>query len=177
MAYAPGLETNSTLSTPHPSRSLLAAVAVLAVGAVVLAVLLQHGFGMEPCAWCTFQRLIYLALAAAALLALSLRRSRVAFLAAGGLAALFAAGGVWAALYQQFVAAKADACVYTFADRFLLRSGLDESLPWLFEATASCADANAPLFGLPFATWSAALFALLFVLCVLALRAGFRSVR
>jgi disulfide bond formation protein DsbB len=152
--------------------SLPGAVALLALAAVALAVLLQHAFGMEPCAWCTFQRLIYLAVAAAALLALSLRRSRPAFVAGSLLTALLAAGGVWAALHQQLVASKADACVYTFADRFLLRSGLDAMLPWLFEATASCADANAPLLGLPFATWSAALFALLCLLSLLALRPG-----
>ena len=83
-----------------------------------------------------------------------------------------AAGGVWAALYQQFVASKADSCVYTFADRFLLRTGLDEKLPWLFEATASCAEANVPLLGVSFAYWSAGLFAVLLLLTAGALRGG-----
>ncbi|HRO59874.1 MAG TPA: disulfide bond formation protein B [Burkholderiaceae bacterium] len=145
-------------------RKTLTAVAALAAGAVALAVFLQFAFGMEPCAWCTFQRLIFLAVAAAALLAASLYRSRPAFVAAGGLAALLAAGGIWAALYQQFVASKADSCVYTFADRFLLRTGLDEKLPWLFEATASCAEATVPLLGVSFAFWSAGLFAVLLAL-------------
>ena len=153
-------------------RKVLTAVAVLAAGAVALAVFLQFAFGMEPCAWCTFQRLIFLAVAASALLAASLYRSRPAFVAAGGLAALLAAGGVWAALYQQFVASKADSCVYTFADRFLLRTGLDEKLPWLFEATASCAEANVPLLGVSFAYWSAGLFAVLLVMTAGALRGG-----
>jgi disulfide bond formation protein DsbB len=162
---------------PRTPGSILTAVAVLAAGAVALAVFLQHAFGMEPCAWCTFQRLIFLAVAAAALIAAALLRARPGFVAGSALAALLAAGGVWAALHQQLVASKADSCVYTFADRFLLRTGLDESLPWLFEATASCADANAPLLGLPFAAWSAALFALLFVLSVAGLRAGLRTGR
>lgn len=150
---------------------------MLAAGAVALALVLQHGLGMEPCAWCTFQRVIFLAVAAAALLTAALAAIRPAFVAAGGLTALLAAGGVWAALHQQFVASRAESCAYTFADRFLLRTGLDERFPALFEATASCADANAPLLGLPFAAWSAALFALLCLASIGALRAGFRTPR
>ncbi len=156
-------------------EKLLWGVAVLAVGAVALAVGLQHGFGTAPCAWCVFQRLIFLAVAAAALLALSLRRAQPAFLLTTALAALLAALGAWVALYQQFVASQAGSCVFTFAERFLMRTGLDETLPWLFEATASCADANVPLLGVPFSIWSAALFVLLVVMCVVALRTGTRG--
>jgi len=162
---------------PRSPASMFAGIAVLAAGAVALALVLQHGFAMEPCAWCTFQRVIFLAVAAAALLAAALAAVRPAFAVAAGLTVLLAAGGVWAALHQQFVASKAESCAYTFADRFLLRTGLDESFPALFEATASCADANAPLLGLPFAAWSAALFTLLCLASIGALRAGFRKTR
>lgn len=162
---------------PRSPASIFAGIAALAAGAVALALVLQHGFGMEPCAWCTFQRVIFLAVAAAALLAAALAAVRPAFVVAGALAVLLAAGGVWAALHQQFVASKAESCAYTFADRFLLRTGLDERFPALFEATASCADANAPLLGLPFSAWSAALFALLCLASIGALRAGFRKPR
>ena len=162
---------------PRSPSTMFAGIAVLAAGAVALALVLQHGFGMEPCAWCTFQRVIFLAVAAAALLAAALAAVRPAFVLAAGLTVLLAAGGVWAALHQQFVASKAESCAYTFADRFLLRTGLDERFPALFEATASCADANAPLLGLPFAAWSAGLFALLCLASIGALRAGFRKPR
>lgn len=159
------------------SRSFLLAVAVLAVGAVALAVVLQHAFGLEPCAWCTFQRAIYLAVAAAALLSVSLGGVRPAFAVLAALTALLAAGGVWAALHQHFVASATDSCAYTLADRFMLRTGLDEQLPWLFEATASCADANVPLLGLPFSLWSAALFTMLFLFSAGALRAALQAGR
>jgi disulfide bond formation protein DsbB len=162
---------------PRSPASIFAGIAALAAGAVVLALVLQHGFGMEPCAWCTFQRVIFLAVAAAALLAAALAAVRPAFIVAGGLTVLLAAGGVWAALHQQFVASRAESCAYTFADRFMLRTGLDERFPSLFEATASCADANVPLLGLSFAVWSAALFALLCLASIGALRAGFRKPR
>src|SRR5690606_41442202 len=42
----------------------------LSWGGVVIAVVLQHGFDMQPCAWCTVQRAIYLLVGALALLAL-----------------------------------------------------------------------------------------------------------
>ena len=85
-----------------------------------------------------------------------------------------ALGGLWAALHQQFVASQSQSCAFTFADRTLMKLRLDESLPWLFEATASCSEANVPLLGLPFALWSAALFVLL---AGLAARAALRSRR
>lgn len=154
------------------SESILLLSAVLAIGAVGVALVLQHRFGIEPCAWCTFQRLLFLLFAAFAALGWLARRSRAALVAASVLAALAALGGLWAALHQQFVAAQSLSCAFTFADRVLMKLRLDETLPWLFEATASCRDANAPLLGVPFALWSAALFVLL---AVLAARAALGS--
>lgn len=154
------------------SDSILLLGAALAVGAVGVALVLQHRFGIEPCAWCTFQRLLYLLFGAFAALGWLARRSRIALLASSTLAAVAALGGLWAALHQQFVAAQSLSCAFTFADRVLMKLRLDETLPWLFEATASCRDANAPLLGVPFALWSAALFVLLALLAVRALLAA-----
>lgn len=152
------------------SDPTLLLAAVLAVGSVGIALVLQHGFGIAPCAWCTFQRLLFLLFGALAALGwLAGRLHRVFLLGASALAGATAIGGLWAALHQQFVASRADSCAYTFADRFLLRTGLDERFPSLFEATASCADANVPLLGIPFALWSAALFALLALLAARAI--------
>lgn len=159
------------------SESILLLSAVLAIGAVAVALVLQHRFGIEPCAWCTFQRLLFLLFAAFAVLGWLARRSRAALVAASVLAALVALGGLWAALHQQFVAAQSLSCAFTFADRVLMKLRLDETLPWLFEATASCRDANAPLLGIPFALWSAALFVLLAGLAALAARATLGSRR
>ncbi|MCC7060600.1 MAG: disulfide bond formation protein B [Burkholderiaceae bacterium] len=164
-----------------PSRSdrILLACAALAIGAVAVALVLQYAFDMRPCAWCTFQRLLFLLLAALALLAWTVRRARLALAALSALAGLVAAAGLWAALHQQFVAAQTQSCAFTLADRLLMKTGLDESLPWLFEATASCSEANVSLLGVPFAIWSAALFALLALLAwraaLLAWRAADRA--
>ncbi len=154
------------------SDLVLPACSALAVGAVGVALVLQHAFGMEPCAWCTFQRLVFLMVAVLALLAWALRRRRFASGALSLATAAAALGGLWAALHQQFVAAKAQSCVFTLADRVLMNLRLDEMLPWLFEATASCSDANVPLLGVPFAAWSATLFAVLALMALLSLRIG-----
>ena len=155
--------------------SILLLCAVLALGAVGIALVLQHFFGMQPCAWCTFQRLLFLLVGACALGGwLASGRSRAAAVVLSALAGVAALGGLWAALHQQFVASQSQSCAFTFADRTLMKLRLDESLPWLFEATASCSEANVPLLGLPFALWSAALFVLL---AGLAARAALRSRR
>src|SRR5690606_15365752 len=135
----------------------------LSWGGVAIALVLQHGFDMQPCAWCTVQRGVYLVVGALALLALVAPASIAGSLLAA-LAAVFALAGLAAAGYQHFVAAKSNACGFSWADRVIYDARLDESMPWLFKATASCSDANLPLFGVPFAVWSAALFVLLFVI-------------
>lgn len=143
----------------------------LSWGGVVIALVLQHGFDMQPCAWCTVQRGIYLVVGALALVALVLPGA-IASSAVAVLAALCAIGGLLAAGYQQFVAAKSTACGFSWADRVIYEARLDETMPWLFKATASCSDANLPLFGVPFALWSAALFVFLFVILSLAAARG-----
>lgn len=157
------------------SESILLLSAVLAIGAVGVALVLQHAFGIEPCAWCTFQRLIFLLVGAFAAIGWLSRGSRRAVVAMSALATAAALGGLWAALHQQFVAAQSLSCAFTFADRALMKLRLDATLPWLFEATASCRDANAPLLGVPFAWWSAALFVVLALLAVRALLAARRA--
>lgn len=143
------------------SRSLLLACAVFALAAVGVALVLQHAFDMRPCAWCTLQRLVYLAVAVFALTgwALGARASVVRGFAL--LAAFASFAGLAAALHQQFVAAQTASCAFTFADRVLMQSRLDELAPWLFFADASCSEANVALLGVPFALWSAAAFVLL----------------
>jgi len=154
------------------AAGLLTASALLCALALVLGQAAQHLLDMQPCAWCVLQRLLFLLVGAFALIGWLARGSRAMAVAMSALAFASAAGGTWAALHQQFVASQSESCVFTFADRTMMKLRLDESLPWLFEATASCSEANLPLLGLPFATWSAALFVLL---ALLAIRAALLS--
>ena len=146
-------------STPE-----FALVAALAVGVVVAALVSQHAYAMEPCPWCVLQRLIFLAIAAFAVLGLVWRGpagSRVA----GTFALLLAVAGIAAALWQHFVAAKSASCNLTLADRVMNATQLDRLLPDVFEARANCAEAAVDLLGVPYAIWSA----LAFLVCAIVL--------
>jgi protein dithiol:quinone oxidoreductase len=161
-------------SISHAGSAAL--IAVVAWGGVLAALVSQHVFDLQPCPWCIIQRLAYLLVGLFALLSLFATQSslwaRLPLLFAG----LAAIGGLAGALYQHFVAAESASCAFTAADRFLMATGLDELLPSVFKATAGCDEANAPLLGVPYSLWSAALAVLLLALLVRAMRrAGVRS--
>jgi protein dithiol:quinone oxidoreductase len=148
---------------------LFAFVAVVSLGVVIVALVSQHAFGMEPCPWCILQRVIFLAIGAFALLGLVWRGpsgGRVA----GTFALLLAGGGVAAALWQQLVAARSESCNLTLADRIVGATQLDRLVPYVFEARASCADAAVSLLGLPYAYWSAIAFVVLAIVVLRILR-------
>ena len=150
--------------TPSGKRGVLALTALVALAAVGAAYFTQHVWGMQPCPWCVLQRLIFVAIAAAALLGLLLP-------AAGALlAGLLAACGLAAALWQHFVAASAESCDLTLADRIMAATGLDGRFPEVFMAMTSCADAKVDLFGLPYEAWSGSLFAAALVAMMAVLR-------
>ncbi len=140
---------------------ILNTIATLCVAAVIVALISQHVFDMRPCAWCVFQRLIFLLIALVCWLAALIGRRETAALRLGGaLAALLGVGGGVAAWYQYSVASLLFSCDLTFADRFMTGSGLDAGLPWLFGIFATCMDAKVELLGVEYALWSMGLFIL-----------------
>lgn len=141
------------------SARWFAIAALLSIGAVAIALVSQHAFGMEPCAWCVFSRLVFVVIAVVALLGLAWRRPLATRLL--GLAGvLLAAAGIVASLWQHFVAARAGSCNQTLADRVVAATTLHERLPAVFEARASCAEAAVDLAGVPYDFWAAAAFVL-----------------
>jgi disulfide bond formation protein DsbB len=141
---------------------MLVGVAAVSVGAVGMALFGQHVQGMQPCPWCILQRLIFLAIAAVALLTLALRvRLTPAQSGGSALIGLLALCGMAAALYQNLVAAHLPSCDMTLADRIVSGLGVDALAPELFEVRASCADAAVKLLGVPYELWSCVLFAAL----------------
>jgi disulfide bond formation protein DsbB len=138
-------------------RGLLAAAAVLSLLAVGAALVTQHVFDMRPCPWCVLQRVEFVLIGLAAALSL-LWRSRAGLLAGAAVVIGVANLGVLSALWQHFVAAASASCNRTLADRIVGALQLDSLLPDVFAATASCAEAKATLFGVPYEFWSLALF-------------------
>ncbi len=145
------------------SDRILRLTALLCLAAVGFALVSQHVFGMQPCAWCVLQRLILLAIAAVCGLAGTGWGSAMVRRLGAALAGLLALCGITAAWYQYSVASQSFSCAQTFADRFIAGSGLDAALPWLFGIYASCMDARVRLLGVEYALWGL----MLFVLCAL----------
>ena len=151
------------------SRTRFIAIAALCLAAVAAALIAQYRFDMQPCPWCVLQRVIFIAIAFAALLG-AVWDARAGRLMAGAIAAALAAAGMAAALWQHFVAASAASCDLTLAERIVSALGLDERWPEVFSAFASCRDAAVNVFGVPFEFYSLALFALIAATAVSLLR-------
>ena len=152
---------------------VLVAVGLVSLGAVGLAAIAQHVFGMQPCPWCVLQRLIYIVVGVLALVAAALPGlGRRLFI---GLALLGALSGLAAALWQQLHAVNEASCAMTLADRIMTGLQLDSLLPQLFTAYASCADAAVSVLGIPFAVWSALLYVILAWLLAWSLRVSVKS--
>jgi|TARA_B110000503_G_scaffold139319_2_gene227463 disulfide bond formation protein DsbB len=127
--------------------------------AVVVALISQYYFDMPPCAWCVFQRLLFLFIALWAGLAWLLGSQKVKN-TFNILIILTSFGGVASATYQINVASKQFSCAQTFADIFMTRSGLESALPELFGIYATCADARVTVLGVEYAVWAILLFSL-----------------
>ena len=140
-------------------------VAGLAFAGVAAALVSQHVYDMQPCAWCVLQRLIFIVIGGLALLGVAWR-TRTGRLVASGSVILLAGCGAAAALWQHFVAASSTSCRLTLADRIVNGLGLDGLAPEVFAARASCAEASVPMLGVPYAFWSLALFALCGLVCL-----------
>ena len=152
-----------TVAPVSPSRSAtgrLWLVAGLALGSVGIALVSQYGFDMRPCPWCILQRLIFLVVAAVAILAAWVT-AKVARMLLAAVAELLCTAGAVAALYQHFVASRLNSCDLTLADRILGALGAEQWWPWLLQVQASCADAAVDLLGVPYEFWSLGLFIIL----------------
>ncbi len=153
------------MSPARRPDALLAIIAALSLATVGAALFTQHAWDMQPCPWCVLQRLIFMVIALLALLGL-VWRGPAGFRVSAVLIVASSLAGVAAALWQHFVAAVSTSCNQTLADRIVSATGLDGSLPEVFQARASCADAAVKLLGLPYEFWSLGLFMLLAVMAL-----------
>lgn len=147
-----------------------ALIAAACFAALAFALTAQHRFEMRPCAWCVLQRLIYCGIGIVALSGALLRSPKLRGLIVLVLLALCAAG-ISAALWQNLVAASADSCDLTLAERIVSSLKLDEWMPDVFVAWASCKDAAVKMLGVAFELWSLALYLMLGAAALAALAA------
>lgn len=161
----------SSAASLKGTDGLLGGIAIVCVAAVGAALVSQYRFEMQPCPWCVLQRVIFLAVAIACVIGLAWRQ-RVGRRVGAGLALLLSLSGIAAALWQHFQAAASASCKLTLADKIVSQwLQLDQMLPDVFEARASCADAAVSLLGVPYDFWSLGLFVVFAVLLARLLRA------
>jgi protein dithiol:quinone oxidoreductase len=159
------------MHTPDIALRWLAGILIACVLAIGFALVSQHAFDIQPCPWCVLQRLVFLVIVIVAAIGLALRRYRMAF---GGLLVFLASLGTATAAWQHLVAAKSRSCNLTFADRLIRNKlHLDQLLPAVFDARASCADAVS-LLGVPYEIWSLALFVMVGIAAVQYMRLPLR---
>ena len=154
------------------SRTLYLLVAALCFGALTAALISQHMFGMRPCAWCVFQRLLLVVMGGFSLVAAWLSRTNVSQFGSrllGVFGVATAVGGIVAAWYQFTVASNSFSCDLSFADNVMTSSGLESGLPFLFGIYATCMDARVELLGIEYALWGMATFIVAIVLLLWAI--------
>ena len=158
----------------------LASLSVICAAAVAFAVYSQQAWDMRPCPWCIIQRMLFIGCSLIAAIGAvfartpsstqTFRKQRVRAWPWIAIA-LIAAFGAGSAIYQHLVASNQASCTISYAQSFVMATGLDEWLPSLFLVTGSCADAStARLVGVPYELVSAALFLIIVGWCVLTVR-------
>jgi len=136
-------------------------VAIVSVGLVVVALVLQHAVGLAPCPLCIFQRIAYLAVALFAVIAAG-QEPRSSAKVFGFLALASAIGGigiagrhVWLQMNPQELSCGPG--LQTMLENF----PLTDVLPKVFRGSGDCSEASWTLIGLTIADWSLIWFAIL----------------
>ena len=142
-----------------PVRAWFATLALAAFGLVAVGMELQVLLTLAPCPLCIFQRLLYLAIGALALLGFLLPGGRLPW---SGLIVLTGVGGFAVAAYQSWMQAfpeLATACNYADPNAIeRLVDVLGMQWPWLFLATGFCTSRDWVFLGLSMANWSVFVF-------------------
>ena len=150
------------------NRQIFSVIAILALVAVGIALTTQHVLGMHPCVWCVFQRLVCILIAFSALIGVIFTNRPMQVISAL-LVVGFSIVGVSAAVAQHKAVLAQDSCALSIADKIITWTGLDMSMPAVFEPQATCVDAAASLLGVPYEFWTLLLFVFLGLLALVTL--------
>jgi disulfide bond formation protein DsbB len=150
----------SALTALLAPRSLIAATGLAAFSLVGGGVILAQTMNLAACPLCILQRMLYLLLAAEALIAWTLLRKPLPTRLAALLMAATALTGAGIAAYQTWLQrfAKGVSCTadQPWWETFVNWAG--SQWPLLFEASGLCSEAGWKLLGLSIAEWSLVAF-------------------
>ncbi len=154
-----------TYSSPTDRAARLFTLLFLGCLAIVgCALVLQHGYRLDPCPWCIVQRIGYLTVAFVALVAALHRPSGRGITVYAGTALLLSLCGAAAATWHVFLQRDpeaARACAGSALERLLDASRLGHAVPPLFQYDGPCTLKPWALLGLSVPEWSLAGFVVL----------------
>ncbi len=141
------------------------------IGLVIAAVAMAQLMRLAACPLCILQRMLDLAIAAAAILGLLTIRIRALNALAALLMACFAATGVFVAGYQTYLQrfARDTQCSGAMAWWEVLVDWAGEKSPLLFQASGLCSEPGWKFIGLSIAEWSLLAFCFLTLVGLFAL--------
>ena len=157
---------------PTSTRAAYAALAVVSIGLIAAALVLQHVVGLDPCPLCIFQRIAYLGLAFFALIAAwvsprPVSRGFGVLTLLSALAGIGIAGRhVWLEMNPQGLSCGPG--LQTMLENF----PLTDVLPKVFRGSGDCSESSWTLVGLSIARWSLLWFVVLAAATVLILFAS-----
>jgi disulfide bond formation protein DsbB len=138
-------------------------LAAVSLGSLAGALVIGDVFGVQPCYWCNFQRLLYMMLAVFGLGGVFFPGWRGVWALFSGLTAL---GGVWAAGKQSWMQyAPNEVAECGFGDPTLTERLVDWLAglwPSMFMVTGQCKEKDWVFLGLSLANWSGVCFFVLF---------------
>lgn len=145
-------------------RRVLAALALIPLGLVSEALILQHLFGQAPCPLCVLDRqafLLFAILAIAGAVHNPPQRRAAAYAAGMALAALSGAGvagwHVWTLHHPKF------GCGIDVMEQFANSLPTAKLMPFLFHANGDCSARHDPILGLLVPEWALTWFVVLFL--------------
>lgn len=152
---------------------LLKYVAVmLIVTALAIALVHQHYFGAMPCAWCVFQRLVYMLIALWFIVAIVLPKY-AKFMYKLAIATNII--GVWS-VYHHIKESKSTFCDFSVAQQIMDFTKLAKILPQVFKTYSFCNEANLVFLNIPYAFWSAILFSVLTIISVVCYKNAYAKI-
>ncbi|MBW0454382.1 MAG: disulfide bond formation protein B [Candidatus Kinetoplastibacterium crithidii] len=145
----------------HFSNKLFLIMFILSFFSIIIALISQHFFDMQPCAWCVIQRLLFFLIGIISLISFFINKVIISRILALLIATLGIAGILAACLQKIFSSDDLSCTTVTAADKIISNSGFDSAIPWLFNIYASCADDPVTLFGIEYFILSLSVFVLL----------------
>jgi disulfide bond formation protein DsbB len=143
-------------------RALWMTLAAGCAGLALTSLVLTAWLDLHPCHLCIFQRLLFMLIAALALVATVLSSPR-ARRTIGGLVLVIAGLGVGVATYQSWLQAQPPGSISCVGGQpgliERLVEWLGQQVPSLFLATGFCEEAELVIFGLSLANWALVSFA------------------